>query len=263
MWKAARTRTVTNPSHINLLVTAIHARDNCNLSLNLLSFASFSQTTMVASYLDRLPLEIISMISDALGDDLVAHVTFSTLRPDISGFCYSDKGRDFWQPKLRASGLSLPDDEDEEFDRDDDDWWECLAFKCVEHAETCQHSKCGMARLRENERLMATMPKEVTALDLARALERSRSPHSDSDADDSRSPNLNPVVASTAWSAIAFKRSTRDQWQLITQRETWHEMAFIRADLLRVIRPWHTATVSKNILSYGEALRHFLRYLSL
>lgn len=105
---------------------------------------------MVASYLDRLPLEIISMISNALGNDLVGHVTFSTLRPDISRFCYSDKGRDFWQPKLRASGLSLPDDEDEEFDRDDDDWWECLAFKCVEHAETCQHSKCGMARLREN-----------------------------------------------------------------------------------------------------------------
>ncbi len=88
------------------------------------------------------------------------------------------------------------------------------------------------------------MPKEVTALDLARALERSRSPHSDSGADDSHSLDLDPVVASTAWSAIAFKRSTRDQWQLITQRESWHEMAFIRADL----------PADDKTLAYGERL---------
>lgn len=105
---------------------------------------------MVASYLDRLPLEIIAMISDALGNDLVAHVTFSQLSPDIDEFCYWGKGRDFWQPKLHASGISLPDYEEDEWNREIDDWWPSLAVECVEHAETCQHSKCGMARLREN-----------------------------------------------------------------------------------------------------------------
>lgn len=91
------------------------------------------------------------------------------------------------------------------------------------------------------------MPSEVTDLDLARAVERSRSPYSDSDSDDSRSsksPDSDPIVASTAFSAIVFKRSTREQWQLIIENETWHEMAFIRADL----------PPGDKTLAYGERL---------
>lgn len=114
-----------------------------------MALSSMSRT--VINYLELLPLELISMISNNLGHDLVAHVTFSTLRPDIYEFCYKDKSREFWRHILRASGLSTLErsqHDDESLVSPGD--WEKLARECVAHAEVCKHPKCGMARLREN-----------------------------------------------------------------------------------------------------------------
>ncbi len=111
------------------------------------------RSRMSTSYIDLLPLELISIIFDNIGHDLVSHVTFSTLRPDIYEFCYKDRGREFWQPILRASGLSTLERSKhaaEARDLTSRAEWEELARECVAHAETCRHPKCGMARLREN-----------------------------------------------------------------------------------------------------------------
>lgn len=106
---------------------------------------------MSKNYLERLPLELITMIFDNLGHDLVAHVTFSELRPDIYDFCYKGRGRKFWKPILRASGLSTlehskHDTESTELTSHE---WEKLARECVKHAEVCTHPECGFV-LREN-----------------------------------------------------------------------------------------------------------------
>lgn len=105
------------------------------------------------NYLDLLPVELIQKIFEYLGHDLIAHVTFSKLRPNIHECCYKGLGRKFWEPKLRASGLSYSDEDVEmhihEFDDED---WEQLAADHVEHAETCTYSRCGLAVLRENSK---------------------------------------------------------------------------------------------------------------
>ncbi len=107
---------------------------------------------MSKNYLERLPLELITLIFDNLGHDLVAHVTFSELRPDIYDFCYKGRGRKFWKPILRASGLSTlehskHDTESTELTSHE---WEKLARECVKHAEVCTHPECGFVLLREN-----------------------------------------------------------------------------------------------------------------
>lgn len=101
--------------------------------------------------LDTLPLELISLIFDNIGHDLVAHVAFSKLRPYIYDCCYRNRGRAFWQPVLRASGIGRLHKDD---NLDEDDAWERLAFECVEHAVVCSHHECGMTLLRKNGMLL-------------------------------------------------------------------------------------------------------------
>lgn len=105
---------------------------------------------MPVNYLELLPLELIYTIFEDLGHDLVAHVTFSKLRPDIYEFCYEGRGRDFWKPVLRASGLSTLELSEHDHESLTSHEWEDLARECVAHAESCKHPRCGMARLREN-----------------------------------------------------------------------------------------------------------------
>lgn len=113
-----------------------------------------AQPTIATSYLELLPLELISIIFENIGHDLVAHVTFSKLRPDIYEFCYKNRGRGFWEPILRASGLSTLELSEHDLETDASlssrGQWEKLAGECVAHAETCKHPRCGMPRLREN-----------------------------------------------------------------------------------------------------------------
>lgn len=106
------------------------------------------------SRFDLLPLEILSMIADLLrGSDLVGHVVLSEFRKDFRDYYYEGRGRDFWEPLLRANGLSTTAEENLE----DKDWAE-LAVTCVKHVEVCQHPQCGMARLRENSELRYHSP---------------------------------------------------------------------------------------------------------
>ncbi len=119
-----------------------------------------SVTAATRKRLEVLPLELISMIFKNLGNDLVAHVTFSTLRSDIYDFCYKGLGPEFWRRILRASGIStlsrsVSGIEDCSLDIEDassegPDKWETLARECVQHAEICSHPNCGMARIRAN-----------------------------------------------------------------------------------------------------------------
>lgn len=116
-----------------------------------------SNTRNPANLLDTLPLELISLIFDNIGYDLVAHVTFSKLRPYIYDCCYRNRGPTFWQPVLRASGIGRLEDKDE---LAEDDAWERLAFECVEHATTCLHPECGMVLLRSNGKPLSICIKE-------------------------------------------------------------------------------------------------------
>lgn len=100
------------------------------------------------SYIDLLPLNIVTLISENLENDLIAHVTFGKLRPHIWAHCYEDATIDFWEPVLRASGLgAMPDEEI------DGEAWGKLAVHCVEHAEHCWVSGCGIEQLRSNGEL--------------------------------------------------------------------------------------------------------------
>lgn len=113
------------------------------------SVASSIRTTMRVSYyapnyLDRLPTELFPLIIDNIGLDLVAHVTFCKLLPRVK-HCYKGRGRAFWEPICRTSGLVCP-----QCSRDDDRAWSSFAIECGEHAERCKHPACGMTRLREN-----------------------------------------------------------------------------------------------------------------
>lgn len=110
--------------------------------------ATLVSTTMNVSHptncLELLPTELFPIIIDHINLDLVAHVYFYKLLPRISA-CYAGRGRDFWEPICRASGLGCPIGvitlEDE---------WQKFAFECAEHAATCPHPACGLTRLREN-----------------------------------------------------------------------------------------------------------------
>ena len=97
---------------------------------------TMSDLHMPTSYLDRLPLELFKFIFDNIGDDLIAHFTFSKLRPDIWDYCYRGRGQEFWEPILRASGLGVIRVDDEpEFHYDEDSeiarLWEELAIDCA------------------------------------------------------------------------------------------------------------------------------------
>ena len=120
------------------------------------TITTMSDLHMPTSYLDRLPLELVKFIFDNIGDDLIAHFTFSKLRPDIWDYCYRGRGQEFWEPILRASGLGVirVSDDEPELPKGIPRLWEKLAIDCAEHALECQYPKCGMARLRENGELV-------------------------------------------------------------------------------------------------------------
>lgn len=91
---------------------------------------------------------MLNLIFVGLEHDLIAHVTFSKLKPYIYDRLYKGRGCEFWRPILRASGLSTPNDG--EVDLIFPHEWEALATEVVEHADKCHHPECGMKRLAEN-----------------------------------------------------------------------------------------------------------------
>lgn len=111
-----------------------------------------------ANYLERLPTELFPIIIENIGLDLIAHVSFSKLILRI-GLCYGGRGKGFWEPICRASGL-----EGSKCALDSDESWESFAFKCVEHALSCSHPACGITRLRENGEPLVhlNMPTELS-----------------------------------------------------------------------------------------------------
>lgn len=100
--------------------------------------------TRPASRIDLLPTELVSIIIDNIGHDLVAHIAFLKSNEFVAG-CYVGRKKKFWEPILRASGLGCLEGEVIK-----DEAWGELAVQCVEHAESCEHPACGQERLEAN-----------------------------------------------------------------------------------------------------------------
>lgn len=100
--------------------------------------------TPPASRIDLLPTELVSIIIDNIGHDLIAHVGFLKINEFVAG-CYVGRDKKFWEPILRTSGLGCLEDEEMK-----DEAWGELAVQCIEHAESCEHPACGWKRLEEN-----------------------------------------------------------------------------------------------------------------
>lgn len=93
-----------------------------------------------------LPQELRLVIKEHLGEyDLLGHVCYRQLCPETRA-CYDKIGPTFWRNLLRMNGLG--DVEDEAFAPDA--YWMSIAIKCAEHAWSCSHPACGVARLEEN-----------------------------------------------------------------------------------------------------------------
>ncbi|KAI0766010.1 hypothetical protein BC629DRAFT_1539558 [Irpex lacteus] len=171
--------------------------------------------TEIKSYIDLLSSEMLNLIFVGLEHDLIAHVTFSKLRPYIYDRLYKGRGCELWRPILRASGLSTPNDG--EIDLIFPHEWEALATEVVEHADKCHHPECSMNRLAENE---AAMERNVNAgvglMDTAVGKQNRRATGFDE-------MEVNPL-----WSGIAFKKK-KDRYGFFV-RDTWRTAAFVRDD---------------------------------
>ncbi|KAI0766023.1 hypothetical protein BC629DRAFT_1539625 [Irpex lacteus] len=179
-----------------------------------LTWTTMAQSRMPTSYLDRLPLELISMIFKNLGYDLVAHVTFSILRSDIYDFCYSSLDAEFWQRILRASGLATLNLAEGNIECQTRDEWELLARECVLHAEVCTHPKCGMVRIRQNE--------EAVRKSLNHDVDLMHTFSTDNPNDTATLQELHILEFSPVWDGIAFKKARAGP------TKTWQSAAFVR-----------------------------------
>ncbi|KAI0765988.1 hypothetical protein BC629DRAFT_1442761 [Irpex lacteus] len=85
----------------------LKSRSGCRAPSSGRDLQSFVKTRPTRKRLEVLPLELISMIFKNLGNDLVAHVTFSTLQPDIYDFCYKGLDRNFGEGFFVLAGSLL------------------------------------------------------------------------------------------------------------------------------------------------------------
>ncbi len=224
-----------------------------------------SRTAAARSRLDVLPLELISIIFKNLDNDLVAHVTFSTLRPDIYDFCYKGLAPEFWKNILRASGISTPtqstlDPEEWSSSTEGPNKYEELARRCVAHAEDCSHPKCGMARIRSNgeslciwfhtsdQKLIYRICTLVRIIEefVKTRLERDPSCMRTWDAEDDDDEKglhgllqMNPV-----WDHIMLKRHN---WHYLRPPSMWRLLSFLRPDT-------SASTDDDDTLQYGDEL---------
>lgn len=103
-------------------------------------------TASPTNLLERLPNELLAMIKDDIGDDLLGNVCFYQLSRDLPRLAalYEDDEPP-WELLCRMNGIGILE-RDEDLGVD----YRMIALETAEHALACTHPGCGVARLEDN-----------------------------------------------------------------------------------------------------------------